>query len=68
MRLELSVWITVSHVGKRSASGERIVWSANTVITGSAMIGVWGSIPLARLAVTINVGDGPYLHGHSLLR
>ncbi len=62
------VWITVSRIEKRFASGERVDWSANTVITGSAMIGVWGSIPPGRVAVTINVGDGPYLSGHSLLR
>jgi hypothetical protein len=62
------VWIRVSPVGTRFASSERIVWSANKVITGSAVIGVWGSIPFGRLAATITVGDGPYLHGHSLLR
>jgi len=62
------VWITASRIGKHFTSGERVAWSANKTITGSAMIGVWGSIPPGPLAVTINVGDGPYLHGHSLLR
>jgi hypothetical protein len=62
------VWITVSRVGRHFASGERVAWYANTVITGSAMIGVQGSIPPGPLAVMINVGDGPYLHGRSLLR
>jgi hypothetical protein len=62
------VWIVVSRIGKRVAPGERVAWSANKVITGSGLIGVWGSIPPGPLAVTINVGDGPYLRGRSLLR
>lgn len=62
------VWITVSLTRKHFISGERVAWSANTVIKHSATIGVWGSIPRGRVAVTINVGNGPYLHGRSLLR
>ena len=61
-------WITVSLTRKRFTSGERVAWSANKVIRRSATIGVWGSIPPGRVAVTINVGNGPYLHGHSRLR
>ena len=62
------VWITVSLTRKHFTSGERAAWSANKVIKGSATIGVWGSIPRGRVAVTINVGSGPYLQGHSRLR
>jgi hypothetical protein len=61
-------WITVSLTGKRVASGGRVAWSANKVVTGSEMIGVRGPVPPGRVTVSINVGDGPYLHGHSLLR
>jgi hypothetical protein len=61
-------WITVSLTRERFTSGERVAWSANKVIRRSAKIGVWGSIPPGRVAVTINVGNGPYLHGHSRLR
>jgi hypothetical protein len=61
-------WITVSLPGKHFSSGERVSWSANEEINGSATIGVSGSIPPGRVAVTINVGDGPYLHGHTVLR
>jgi hypothetical protein len=62
-------WITVNLTRKHlSSSDRRVAWSANKLINGSVMIGVWGSIPPGRVAVTINVGDGPYLHGHSLLR
>ena len=63
------VWITVSLTRKHlSSSDRRVAWSANKEINGSAMLGVWGSIPPGRVTVTINVADGPYLHGHSLLR
>jgi hypothetical protein len=61
-------WVMVSRIGKHFGSGERVGWSANKVIEGSAMLGVWGSIPPGHVAVTVNVGDGPYLNGHSLLR
>jgi hypothetical protein len=61
-------WITVSLTGKRVASGGRVAWSANKVVTGSEMIGVRGPVPPGRVTVSINVGDGAYLHGHSLLR
>ena len=61
-------WLTVSRTGKHFSSGERVAWTANKVIKGSATIGVRGPIPSGRVAVTINVGDGPYLHGHTLVR
>jgi hypothetical protein len=61
------VWITVSRTDKRIAPGTRVAWSASKVITGLAMIGVRGAIPRGRVAVTINVGDGPYLHGRTLV-
>lgn len=56
-------WITVNRVGKHFASGQRVAWTANKVLTGTARLGVWGSVPSGRLAVQINIGDGPYLHG-----
>jgi hypothetical protein len=59
------VWLTVSRVGRRFASGQRVAWSAHEVLRGSATIGVRGSIPAGRLAVAVNIGDGPYLHGHT---
>jgi hypothetical protein len=59
------VWVTVTLSGKHFASGQRVAWSANKLIAGSARIGVWGSIPRGRVAVQINVGDGPYLHGYT---
>jgi hypothetical protein len=31
------------------------------------MIGVRDAVPRGRVAVTVNVGDGPYLHGHTLV-
>jgi hypothetical protein len=61
------VWITVSRTDKRVASGTRVAWSASKVITGLATIGVRGDIPRGRAAVTINVGDGPYLHGRTVV-
>lgn len=59
------VWVTVSLTSKHFASGQRVAWSANKTVEGSARIGVWGSIRRGRVAVQINVGDGPYLHGHT---
>lgn len=61
------VWITVSRTGKHFTSGQRVAWTANKVITGTAMVGVWGSLPSGRVAVQINVGDGPYVRGHTLI-
>lgn len=61
------VWVTVNRVGKHYRSGQRVAWSANRVIKGTVAIGVWGAIPRGRVGVTVNVGDGPNLHGHSLV-
>jgi hypothetical protein len=61
-------WLTVRRIGKHFTSGERISWSANKKITGSALVGVRGSIAPGPLAVTINVGDGPYLHARTIHR
>jgi hypothetical protein len=62
------VWVTVSLTAKRIASGRRVAWSASKVFTGTATMAVRGRIPRGPVAVTINVGDGPYLHGRSLVR
>jgi hypothetical protein len=59
------VWVTVSRIGKHFASGERVAWSANRLVKGTAMVGVWGPIPPGRMAAQIHIGDGPYLHGHT---
>ena len=60
-------WVAVSLLRKHSSAGERVGWTANTVIDGSESIGVWGAIPTGRVAVTINVGDGPFVQGHSMI-
>ena len=60
-------WITVSLTGRHLKSGQRVAWTANKVIHGEAPIGVWGTIPRGRVAVTVRVGDGPYVQGHSVL-
>ena len=52
-------------VRKHFASGERFAWSANRLVKGTAMVGVWGPIPPGRMAAQIHIGDGPYLHGHT---
>lgn len=59
------VWVTVMLTGNHFASGQRVAWSANKLVEGSAKIGVWGLIRRGRVAVQINVGDGPDLHGHA---
>jgi len=59
------VWISVGLTGKHLVSGQRAIWSANKIISGTSKLGVWGSIPAGRVAVTINIGDGPYLHGNT---
>ncbi|HTU94887.1 MAG TPA: hypothetical protein VMF14_03535 [Solirubrobacteraceae bacterium] len=51
--------------GRHFTSGERVAWSANTVVDGTGMIGVPGPLPSTRMVVTIRVGDGPYVHGHT---
>jgi hypothetical protein len=58
-------WVTVGLTGHYFASGEQVAWSANRFVEGTARIGVWGHIRPGRVIVQINVGDGPYLHGHS---
>jgi hypothetical protein len=60
-------WVAVSLLRKHLSTGERVGWTANTVIDGSEPIGVWGAIPTGRVAVAINVGDGPYVQGHSMI-
>lgn len=62
------VWLTLSRTGKHFTSGERLDWSSDEVINGSATIGVLGAIPTGHFVVTITVGDGPYLQGHTLVR
>lgn len=62
------VWLTLSRTGKHFTSGERLDWGATEVINGPATIAVLGSIPRGRFAVTIEVGNGPYVQGHTLIR
>ncbi len=59
------VWITVSLLSRNAKIGRRATWSANTKLTGTAEVGVSGSIPAGPLTVSINVGDGPYINGHT---
>jgi hypothetical protein len=59
------VWISVDLTGNHLASGERTGWSANKIVTGRTRLGVWGSIPAGRVIVTINIGNGPYVHGYT---
>jgi hypothetical protein len=58
-------WVTVSLTGRHLPSSGHVAWSANRVLQGSAQLGVWGAIPRRRLAVAINVGDGPYVRGNT---
>lgn len=58
-------WITVRRLGRHFASGQRVSWSANELISGTAALGVRGRVPRGPVAVQINVGDGPYLRGRS---
>lgn len=60
-------WVTVSLVRTHFRSGERNGWTANRLLSGSARVGVRGSIPRGPVAVTIRVGDGPCVQGHSVI-
>jgi hypothetical protein len=53
----------------------RVIWGLLSgpsglppIVSGTTKVGVWGSIPGGRVSVKINIGDGPYLHGYSLLQ
>jgi hypothetical protein len=61
-------WVTVSLAGRHLPSSRHVAWSANRVLQGSGELGVWGAIPHRRVAVVINVGDGPYVRGHTEIR
>jgi hypothetical protein len=45
--------------------GQRDGGSSDAVIASSALIGVAGPLPKARVDVTISVGDGPSITGHT---
>jgi hypothetical protein len=61
------VWVTVTRIGENFTPDERIAWSASTVIAGSGMLSVPGPLPRGRMAVSINVGDGPYVDGYTVV-
>jgi hypothetical protein len=68
----IEVSVTVKHPG---ADGQS-TWTAHEVITGTRTIGVSdtlplgqvsGTLPSGRVTVTVQVGNGPYVTGRSLI-
>jgi hypothetical protein len=47
---------------------DRSEWSTNDVVRGTKPIEVSWTIPAGRASVTVQVGNGPYVKGHSLIR
>ena len=46
----------------------RIEWMTDERVNGTKPIGVSGTLPAGRASVTIQIGNGPYVRGHSLIR
>lgn len=59
------VWLSVGLTGKHLVSGQRALWSANKIISGTSKLGVWGLIPAGRVLVTVNIGDGPFVNSYT---
>jgi hypothetical protein len=47
---------------------DRIGWTTSEVVKGTKPIEVSGTLPAGRASVTVQVGNGPYVKGHSLIR
>jgi hypothetical protein len=47
---------------------DRIQWTTKERFKGTRTIGVSGTLPAGHATVTIQVGNGPYVKGHTLIR
>jgi hypothetical protein len=47
---------------------DQIEWTTNERFKGTRTIGVSGTLPAGRARVTVQVGNGPYVKGRSLIR
>ncbi len=74
---DLSCPTEVSVSLKHAVDGRQGTWTAHEVITGTRTIGVSdtlssgqvsGTLPSGRVTVTVQVGNGPYVTGHSLIQ
>jgi len=47
---------------------DRIGWTTSELVTGTKPIEVSGTLPAGRASVTVQVGNGPYVKGHSVIQ
>jgi len=56
--------VETRHPNRQDRSG----WTTSELVKGTKPIEVSGTLPAGRASVTVQVGNGPYVKGHSLIR
>jgi hypothetical protein len=59
-----AIWLEAKHANAQ----DRIGWTAKELIKGTKRVGVTGTVPSGRANVSVEVGNGPYVKGHTSVR